>query len=252
MIKLETGTFFDTLLNIFEGSPSSILFIILGIIFTLAMIINIKKNKKIGKTLYIIGWIFIISFIVIRYNSYLSKIFDNLINQIFMQIFFPNLATYVILIIITNIIFLISINRKNIKNLTKVINSIFFIVIMIMMVYTLEQIISNNINIYSTEEVYTNQNVLVLIESTTILFTIWTIILISKFIISKLIKKSDEKIIEEYQEKQISDNSIKKADKPNIIPENKSNNIEVLNTNENSSSENKAENSDDDIETLDI
>ena len=252
MIKLETGTFFDTLLNIFEGSPSSILFIILGIIFTLAMIINIKKNKKIGKTLYIIGWIFIISFIVIRYNSYLSKIFDNLINQIFMQIFFPNLATYVILIIITNIIFLISINRKNIKNLTKVINSIFFIVIMIMMVYTLEQIISNNINIYSTEEVYTNQNVLVLIESTTILFTIWTIILISKFIISKLIKKSDEKIIEEYQEKQISDNSIKKVEKPNIIPENKSNNIEVLNTNENSSSENKNENSDDDIETLDI
>ena len=79
MIKLETGTFFDTLLNIFEESPSSILFIILGIIFTLAMIINIKKNKKIGKTLYIIGWIFIISFIVIRYNSYLSKIFDNLI-----------------------------------------------------------------------------------------------------------------------------------------------------------------------------
>ncbi len=252
MIKLETGTFFDTLLNIFEGSPSSILFIILGIIFTLAMIINIKKNKKIGKTLYIIGWIFIISFIVIRYNSYLSKIFDNLINQIFMQIFFPNLATYVILIIITNIIFLISINRKNIKNLTKVINSIFFIVIMIMMVYTLEQIISNNINIYSTEEVYTNQNVLVLIESTTILFTIWTIILISKFIISKLIKKSDEKIIEEYQEKQISDNSIKKVEKPNIIPENESNNIEVLNTNENSSSENKDENSDDDIETLDI
>lgn len=252
MIKLETGTFFDTLLNIFEGSPSSILFIILGIIFTLAMIINIKKNKKIGKTLYIIGWIFIISFIVIRYNSYLSKIFDNLINQIFMQIFFPNLATYVILIIITNIIFLISINRKNIKNLTKVINSIFFIVIMIMMVYTLEQIISNNINIYSTEEVYTNQNVLVLIESTTILFTIWTVILISKFIISKLIKKSDEKIIEEYQEKQISDNSIKKVEKPNIIPENESNNIEVLNTNENSSSENKDENSDDDIETLDI
>ena len=252
MIKLETGTFFDTLLNIFEGSPSSILFIILGIIFTLAMIINIKKNKKIGKTLYIIGWIFIISFIIIRYNSYLSKIFDNLINQIFMQIFFPNLATYVILIIITNIIFLISINRKNIKNLTKVINSIFFIVIMIMMVYTLEQIISNNINIYSTEEVYTNQNVLVLIESTTILFTIWTIILISKFIISKLIKKSDEKIIEEYQEKQISDNSIKKVEKPNIIPENKSNNIEVLNTNENSSSKNKDENSDDDIETLDI
>ena len=244
MIKFETNTFFDTLINIFTESPSSFLFIVLGIIFTLAMIINIKKNKKIGKTLFIIGWLFIISFIIIRYNSYIGQIFDNLINQIFMQIFFPNLATYVIIIVITNVIFLISINKKDIKNLTKFINSIFFIIIMVMMIYTLEQIISNNINIYNTEEVYTNQNVLVLIESTTILFTIWMIILLSKLAISKLIKKSDEKIKEEYKKEQKPKPEIKSE---TIFKQAPTEDIEILNLGNDSSKKNS-----DDIETLDL
>ena len=51
-----------SLIDIIVGSPSSILFIILGLIFSIAMIINLKKNKTMGKTLYLIGWIFIILF----------------------------------------------------------------------------------------------------------------------------------------------------------------------------------------------
>ena len=161
-----------------------------------------------------------------------------------MQIFFPNLATYVIIIVITNVIFLISINKKDIKNLTKFINSIFFIIIMVMMIYTLEQIISNNINIYDTEEVYTNQNVLVLIESTTILFTIWMIILLSKLAISKLIKKSDEKIKEEYKKEQKPELEIKSEP---IFKQAPTEDIETLNLGNDSSKKDS-----DDIETLEL
>ena len=144
------NNFIEILLDVISNSPSSVLFIILGIIFASAMIINIKNKKKIGKLVSILGWIFIVLFIIIRYSSYLNKLFDNLINNIFMQIFFPNLATYVIIIIITNFIFLYSIIKKT-SNLSKVINVIFFTVIMVFMLYTLEQIITNNINIYIFE-----------------------------------------------------------------------------------------------------
>ena len=80
-----------SLINIIIDSPSSILFIILGLLFSIAMIINIKKNKTMGKTLYLIGWIFIISFVIIKYNTFMSKIFDNLILNVIRQIFFPNI-----------------------------------------------------------------------------------------------------------------------------------------------------------------
>lgn len=231
------NNFIEILLDVISNSPSSVLFIILGIIFASAMIINIKNKKKIGKLVSILGWIFIVLFIIIRYSSYLNKLFDNLINNIFMQIFFPNLATYVIIIIITNFIFLYSIIKKT-SNLSKVINVIFFTVIMVFMLYTLEQIITNNINIYSFEEVYSNDDISVLIQSTTVLFTFWIILIISKLIINKLIEKS-----------------IKNEEKDNISEKQDLSEIQINNTNSQNleaqnNINNKDDSDDDDIEIL--
>ena len=188
-----------SLIDIIIGSPTSMLFIILGIIFSVAMIINIKKNKTIGKTLYMIGWIFIISFIIIKYNNYVSKIFDNLINTIFMQIFFPNLATYTIIIITTNIIFLYTIFNKKTNMSDKLINSPFFIIIMVLMAFTVELVSKNNINVYQRKEVYSNETVITIIESTTLLFTLWMVILLSKYTLRKLIKKSSDKVKKDFE-----------------------------------------------------
>ncbi len=231
------NNFIEILLDVISNSPSSVLFIILGIIFASAMIINIKNKKKIGKLVSILGWIFIVLFIIIRYSSYLNKLFDNLINNIFMQIFFPNLATYVIIIIITNFIFLYSIIKKT-SNLSKVINVIFFTVIMVFMLYTLEQIITNNINIYSFEEVYSNDDISVLIQSTTVLFTFWIILIISKLMINKLIEKS-----------------IKNEEKDNISEKQDLSEIQINNTNSQNleaqnNINNKDDSDDDDIEIL--
>ena len=234
------NNFIEILLDVISNSPSSVLFIILGIIFASAMIINIKNKKKIGKLVSILGWIFIVLFIIIRYSSYLNKLFDNLINNIFMQIFFPNLATYVIIIIITNFIFLYSIIKKT-SNLSKVINVIFFTVIMVFMLYTLEQIITNNINIYSFEEVYSNDDISVLIQSTTIFFTFWIILIISKLIINKLIEKSIKNIKNEEK-----DNISEKQDLSEIqINNTNSQNLEAQNN-----INNKDDSDDDDIEIL--
>ena len=220
MIKITLKSFINTLFNIISGSPSSIIFIIIGIIFTVAMIINFIKKKTIGKSLYIIGWLFIVIFIIVKYNSYISKIFDNLINQVFMQIFFPNLATYIIIIALTNIIFLYTIIKKTTKS-TKIINTLFFSIIMLFMVYTLEQIISGGINIYEQKEIYTSQNILTLIESTTIIFSFWVLIITSKHIIKKLIKKSNDKIKKEYENselKPIQNNKTTIKNEESIIP----------------------------------
>ena len=142
-----------------------------------------------------------------------------------MQIFFPNLATYVIIILITNFIFLYNIIKKT-STLSKITNTIFFTIIMILMFYTLEQIITNNINIYSFEEVYSNDDISVLIQSTTIIFTIWTILIISKLIINKLIQKSIETITNE--ENDIIEN-------PNTNQINTANPINQNTTNDNNS-----------------
>ncbi len=227
--------FIQTLLDIISNSPSSVLFILVGIVFATSMIINVKNKNKSKKLITVLGWLFVIFFIIIRYNSYLNQLFDNLINNIFIQIFFPNLATYIIIILTTNIIFLYSLLSKKIKNFNKIFNIIFFTMIMILMLYTLEQIISNHINIYQFKEVYSNNNILTLIQSTTLLFTLWIIIIINKIIINNLITKSIQNLNSDNKEQLVKNSAVQ---------------------NENNTSKNNIQNSnndnDNDIEILDI
>ena len=105
--------FIQTLLDIISNSPSSVLFIIIGIVFATSMIINVKNKNKSKKLITVLGWLFVIFFIIIRYNSYLNQLFDNLINSIFIQIFFPNLATYIIIILTVIFSYVSPICRKN-------------------------------------------------------------------------------------------------------------------------------------------
>ena len=256
--------FIETLLSIITNSPSSVLFIIIGIIFVASMIINIQNKKRIGKLVSILGWLFIIFFIILRYNEYLNKLFDNLINTIFMQIFFPNLATYIIIIIITNIIFLYTILNKKTKALSKISNILFFTIIIVLMLYTLEQIISDNINIYQFQEVYSDKNISVLIQSTTLIFTLWMTLIISKIIIDKLIQKSIETITTEQPQNNTNIENITTNQPQNntsigneSLQSNNSNNndsqpIKNENTFNNENKDNSNNNSDDDIEILDV
>ena len=225
--------FIQTLLDIISNSPSSVLFIIIGIVFATSMIINVKNKNKSKKLITVLGWLFVIFFIIIRYNSYLNQLFDNLINNIFIQIFFPNLATYIIIILTTNIIFLYSLLSKKIKNFNKIFNIIFFTMIMILMLYTLEQIISNHINIYQFKEVYSNNNILTLIQSTTLLFTLWIIIIINKIIINKLITKSIQNLNSDNKEQLVENSALQNENntsKNNIQTSNNDNDndIEIL------------------------
>ena len=150
-------------------------------------------------------------------------------NNVFMQIFFPNLATYVIIIAITNFIFLFTILKGNSKTSNKVINSLFFTIIMLLLILVLDVIIKNEINIYERLTVYSNQTLLILIEATTITFVLWLIILGSKAIVSKLINKSDKKVKAKYnKQEKINTLESEKAEVSNIPNSPSLNNTENL------------------------
>ena len=149
-----------------------------------------------------------------------------------MQIFFPNLAAYTAIIIMTNVIFLYTVFNKKSNTANKLINSPFFISIMVLMVHTIDLISKNNINIYQRKEVYSNDKIVTIIESTTLIFTLWIIILTSKMILKKLIKKSDEKIKEEYKEKMTDESITNETPTVPITPTVTANNINETPINE--------------------
>ena len=122
------------------SNPFFSLSALFGLILAILMIIDIIKQKKIRKRYYIAAWFFVFFFITTKYMKVIPKLFDNLINQIFMTLYFPSLD--LLFVIIINII------------------------------------VENNIDITSEITLYTNSNLLVLLEISTALFVSWILLII--------------------------------------------------------------------------
>ena len=197
MTKFSFFNSLKTIYSILSDKPSIFLFIIIGVILLVLSIVGIKKQKKINRWLFILGWVYFTLFIILNFFPSLLKMSDNFINEVFYQIFFPNFSTYIIILIITNIFFLIPFLSKKASKTFQIINTIWYFIIMVLALLSLEVINENNINIYERLNVFSNSKLLVLIQTSTIFFVFWIILDLIILIIKYLIGKSDEQIKEE-------------------------------------------------------
>jgi len=188
----------ETVANLILSSPFFIITLVVGILLLALMIYSIIKNKKMSKGLSIVVWIFLILFILIRYNNYLYSLFDNLINNIFVQIFFPNLATYIIMLISTITIMVYTIIKKSSPRFLKIMNVLFSFLIIFLFILTLDKIVNLNVNIYEQLTVFSDKELLILIELSMLIFVVWVLLLICIKIVRALIKRSNNKIISDF------------------------------------------------------
>ena len=136
---------------------------------------NKIKSKKILKLVCILVYFFVFGILLYFYYDTVYTLFDYLVNNIFLLLFFPNLAVYTLVIIIINIILIKSILKD--KKIVKRMNIIFFVLFNVMFFLIIENIIDNNINIYEQLSIYTNKELLILITLSMEIFIIWIVLL---------------------------------------------------------------------------
>ena len=136
------------LFSIIKTSPLFIVSFIIGIILITMMFLDLKTTKKIREKLLIVIWISVMIFIGIRYCNYLIKISDNLVEEIFTAIYFPNIAIYTIIIITVNIALIIGLLKKKMTTSYKVANVFTTVVIDFLFILILETIIKNKIILF--------------------------------------------------------------------------------------------------------
>ena len=120
-------SFMDKLSILLNVSLSSKLFIALFIVLIIIGIILIKTNKNTeqrNRNIYFIITIFISALVIFTFNTSLAKMFDYMMNNLFIVIYFPNIAIYLAAIIATNIILFISIFSNKTSKVIKNINII--------------------------------------------------------------------------------------------------------------------------------
>lgn len=192
-------SFVEKIKMLMELISSSYLFlgvmIICILLLTLLIILTIL-NKKVNKWVFIIVSIILGILLLINYGDIIIKVLDVILDSIFMALYFPNLPVYISIILVSNIMFLISVfNKKQskAKKITNMINAIFLDFLLILII---EVVKNNNINIYEEVSLYTNSNLLILLELSTAIFVSW--ILINLFISAHQKLKKYDKI--EYPE----------------------------------------------------
>ena len=178
MSKLSLLDKLKVLSDVTSSSGLFIVAIVILIALAALLITTNTKTKKISRfvCIAIYGAIIIVS--ILFYREELFELFDYMMNNFFIAIYFPNLAIYFAAIVTTNIILWISIFNRKITKWIRTINTIIFCFIHYLLVLIINIITTNKLDVFDQTSIYENQEALALIELSSTIFIVWILFLI--------------------------------------------------------------------------
>lgn len=178
MSKLSLLDKLKVLSDVTSSSGLFIVAIVILIALTALLITTNTKTRKISRfvCIAIYGAIIIVS--ILFYREELFELFDYMMNNFFIAIYFPNLAIYFAAIVTTNIILWISIFNRKITKWIRTINTIIFCFIHYLLILIINIITTNKLDIFDQTSIYENQEALALIELSSTIFVVWILFLI--------------------------------------------------------------------------
>jgi len=178
MSKLSFSDKLKVLIEVSKNTNLLFIAIIFLIFISIIFYTTNKRNQKRTKIIYLGSSVFILVFFFLSYHSSLSNMFDYMMNNFFIAIYFPNLAIYLFALIITNIILWISLFNYRTSKIIKNINITVYLIMNYLLYLILNIINENNLDIFTQSSVYNNEKATALIELSSILFIVWILFLI--------------------------------------------------------------------------
>ena len=175
--------------------------VFLGIIVLSIIFYSRKKISK--KTCFILSTIstfLLIGYVIFNNSSSLAPVFDSIMDDLFTNIYFPSTYAYLFVYFFMNISILGSLINIKHKSTYKTIHGVFFIIINFLFALILEFIASNKIDIFKKTSLFSNKNLIVLLELSIMVFVFWLLTLglvyLSTVISDRIILKQEKKELE--------------------------------------------------------
>lgn len=208
MIKLslleKIKQFFDILTN----TNNLLLVTIIICLLAAFVLISCKMNDKLMKIFYIIIYSLVLIILVIAFHTQLLSLIDYLIENIVANLLFPNLAIYMGVLLFINIVVLFSIFSNKVKFYVKNINIIFFAITQLFLYLIIDNVIEYDVNVYEKLSIYTNENLLILVELSMQLFIVWLCVLGIIRLVDYFIERSYKNRQEAFENALVIDNGI--------------------------------------------
>lgn len=177
---------------IFNMVSSSTFFIAIFIVLILAAIVFMASNKiknKIPKYLIMAAYALVVILVLVKYGTYIGKLNDDFMNKIFSIMYFPNIISYICMLLISILIMIRTFVKPNYDKTLKIGNIFCFSGMEFLFVLILEYVKKSDVDIYSISSVYANEQLLILLQASASVFFIWIGILIFYYVVEKLANK---------------------------------------------------------------
>jgi len=176
-IKILFSTLFD-----FKGV---FIFGILILVFTILYLLKKLTTKRYTISM-ILAMVLVFLISILTNLKSLSKTFDNFMTVFFTGIYFPSIYLYISTLVIVLVSFLFSIINVKLRKVYKVINRVMFVINNIIFVIILNIIAKNKIDIFSVNSLYTNTNLVAMLEISMSIFLIWIASLVIAYITNSI------------------------------------------------------------------
>lgn len=164
----------EVIFNLITSSNILIILAILLIGITILKLSNKINNVKMGIMMYLVEFISFIIICLLK-KDFMSNLSTTLIDNIFLNFYFPSIYVYLIIFVFTHIIFIKNLLNKFLSKTYKIISNIYFILFNFIFILLVDVIATNNIDIFTKHSLYTNNSALVLLELSTLLFFLYIV-----------------------------------------------------------------------------
>ena len=166
----------------------------LGIILTV-VILSFFFNQAKYRKIYLLVYVFIITALMIVYFNPMSKLITHFLDTVVNGLLFPNLALYMGILVVVNVILIVTVFNDNLSKFLKGINLSFFGLIQLLLVFIIKNIVNNNIDITKRLTSDTNIQLLILVEASIFVFVLWLLFLLVIKLVNH-IKENNEETVE--------------------------------------------------------
>lgn len=184
-------SFFEQLIKFSKLLFSSPVYIGLFVIFILLFLfqfLNVKRENivvKIGVSCLFFGFML---FAILGYHKAILTGLDYMMEQLILNLYFPSLTIYIVVLIFSYLIFLLTTFSTKFSKTVKRINSSFFTMMQFLFSIFLIIVITEKIDISSRINIYQSTDLTVILQLSMILLVFWLLSLVVAYYI-KQIKK---------------------------------------------------------------
>lgn len=174
--------------NLITTSVIYPVFLLILLLLIIMLLTTKKKSKKI-QSLIVINYVILFAIIILNNYDNLEKLMTSISNNFFTNIYFPSIYTYLFILVTIDFITILGKINTKLKRSYQVVNDVAFGIINFILVLILDTVSKNSVDVFSKKSLFTNSNLLVLLESSVNVYILWLITLLIIYLSDKITER---------------------------------------------------------------